>query len=193
MKTVSKLALALLAACSLQTAQAAPVVVAGPTGPMETNTSLNFGFASGSGAGQMNLAIDGFATLDGDNFWIDFLSIQLDGFEIFSGTWNLGGGGADRVLVDPLGATVSHVGAMLDIELPLTFSAGAHLLTIGYYSPNSFEGSGRAGFQGLGDEGWGIQSLIVEAPPRGASGVPEPASLALALAGLGLLGMRRRR
>ena len=57
-----------------------------------------------------------------------------------------------------------------------------------YDSPLRFEGTDRAGPQGLGDEGWGLNRLRV----TGVSPVPEPGTMALWLAGLAGLGLRRR-
>lgn len=154
-----------------------------PTGALETNRGVLLDFTAGAGAGQVDFTLAGYATLDGDNGYIDILHVTLNGTEVFSGTWDLGGGGASRVLPDPNGATVGAVvNQQLAISLPLTLAAGANQLVISYESPTVFEGSGRAGFQGLGDEGWGLNAVTV------AGVVPEPAGSGLLLAGLGVIG-----
>jgi hypothetical protein len=116
---------------------------------------------------------------------------MLNGSEVFSGTWDLGGGGGNRVLFNPNGATVGTVAnQQLSISIPVTLAAGSNHLVFSYESPTSFEGSGRAGFQDLGDEGWGLNAATV----TGLAGpVPEPASSALLLGGLGALAWLARR
>jgi len=159
-----------------------------PTAALETNTSVTASFGAAAGAGQVDFTIAGYATLDGDNGYIDILHVTLNGTEVFSGTWDLGGGGANRVLLDTNGATVGTVSnQQLTISIPLTLAAGTNQLVFSYESPVTFEGTGRAGFQGLGDEGWGLNAVTVTGV------VPEPASGALLLAGLGVFGWLAKR
>ena len=119
--------------------------------------------------------------------------MTLNGSEVLSGTWDIGGGGLSRVLVDPNGATVGVVNNStkeLMISLPVTLAAGSNQLVFSYESPTSFEGSNRAGFQGLGDEGWGLNAVTVAG---NTAPVPEPTSGALLLGGLGALGWLAKR
>jgi hypothetical protein len=163
------------------------------TAATETNSSVALNFAAGAGAGQLAFTLAGYATLDGDNFWIDILHVTLNGNEVLSGTWDIGGGGLSRVLVDPNGATVGVVNNVtheLQISLPVTLASGSNQLVFHYESPTSFEGSNRAGFQGLGDEGWGLNAVTVSGNP---APVPEPASGALLLGGLGGLAWLAKR
>jgi hypothetical protein len=164
-----------------------------PTAALETNTSVTLNFAAGAGAGLVDFTLAGHATLDGDNFWIDILHVTLNGSEVLSGSWDIGGGGASRVLINPNGATIGVVNNTtheLQISLPVALAAGSNQLVFSYESPTSFEGSDRAGFQGLGDEGWGLNTVTVSGTP---AAVPEPASGALLLGGLGALGWLARR
>jgi hypothetical protein len=159
------------------------------TAALETNTAVTASFSAGGGSGQLAFTLQGYATLDGDNFWIDILHVSLNGTEILSGTWNLGGGGVNRVLLDANGATFGSVAnQQLSITVPVKLVAGNNQLVFSFESPNSFEGTPRAGFQGLGDEGWGLNAATVTAAP-----VPEPTPGALLLAGLGTLGVLARR
>jgi hypothetical protein len=191
----SQLRLPLLAATALLAAAptwaATLYTLPSATEAKETNTSVTASFSAGAGAGLVDFTLAGFATLDGDNFWIDILHVSLNGTEVFSGTWDLGGGGTNRVLLNPNGATVGTVSnQMLTISLPVTLAAGSNQLVFTYESPNSFEGSDRAGFQGLGDEGWGLNAVTVSG---NLAPVPEPASGALLLGGLGALAWLAKR
>jgi len=164
---------------------------AGPTAAMESPGEVVAQFAAGAGAGTISLQIQGFATLDGDNFYIDVFHLWVNQTEVFSGAWDLGGGGADRVLWDPNGASVSHVGQQVDLLVPVSFAGGLNTVRFVYDSPLTFEGTDRAGPQGLGDEGWGLNAVLISGAP-----VPEPSVAALLLAGLLATGpavCRRRR
>ena len=156
------------------------------TSALETAVPVTADFAASAGTGHVDFTLAGYATLDGDNFWIDILHVTLNGSDVFSGTWDLGGGGINRVLFDPNGATVGTVASQqLTISIPVTLAAGSNHLVFSYDSPLSFEGVDRAGFQGLGDEGWGLNAATVTGA---AAAVPEPTSGALLLAGLGVFG-----
>jgi len=181
------LAAGLLAGASLA-AQAQLLYSAGPTGALDTSAApAPASFTAAAGPGLLSFQLQGYATLDGDHFWIDVLHVVLNGSEVFSLSFDLGGGGTDRVLLSLSGSSVVKNGALqqVDVSLPISLLAGSNTLSLYYESPLSFEGSGRAGFQGLGDEGWGLNSVAVSA-------VPEPGRIGLMLGGLGLLlGWRR--
>lgn len=193
----SKPRLPLLAATALLAAApawaATVYTLAAPTAPLDTLATTAAAFSAGAGDGVVDFTLAGYGTLDGDNYYIDILHVTLNGVEVFSGSWDLGGGGANVVLLAPGGATIGAVvNQQLTISLPVTLAAGSNTLVFSFESPTSFDGSGRAGFQGLGDEGWGLNALTVTGPAP----VPEPAGGALLLAGLGTLGWlagRRRR
>mgnify|MGYP003796814195 FL=1 len=135
----------------------------------------------------MSFQIQGYLSLDGVNCCTDTFTLDLDGTPLFSGAFDLGGGGVNTIFADPNGATWSASasgffgGGTLDVALPVGFTAGLHTLTF------SYAGS----FQGLADEGWGVNRVTVEGPTP--TNVPEPATLTLL--GLSLLGVvvpRRR-
>src|SRR5207245_2049188 len=107
-------------------------------------------------------------SLDGQNWYEDDFTLGLNGVDIAKGTWNLGGGGNDVVYLAPLGATFDNVsgngtavtwaGGHVNITTPLDLIAGSNTLTFNYHALTG----GHAGFQGTGDEGWGLSAIHVE-------------------------------
>jgi hypothetical protein len=165
-----------------------------PTGAMSSPGSVPASFSAGAGAGNVSFELQGYNTLDGDNFYIDIFHLSVNGVEVFSGTWNLGGGGANRILVDANGAAVTYSPATktVDVSVAVDFVAGSNSVTFAYDSPSSFEGTSRAGPQGLGDEGWGLNSATItgNAP---VTVIPEPETYLLMLGGLATVGLLARR
>ncbi len=189
MNTIKKLAVAVAAAALAAGAQAASVYSNNfGSVDQQTDTSITATFTAPAGAAGATFTLDGFNSLDGDNFYIDIFTLNVNGTDVFSGTWNLGGGGTDRILSGPAGATaVNNGNQTVSVFVPISLLAGSNSLTFSYSSPDAFEGSSRAGFQGIGDEGWGLGQVNV------ASAVPEPASVGMLLAGLAAMGGLARR
>jgi len=151
--------------------------------------------APDAGAGELSFELVGFKSLDGyKNCCGDVFHLSLNGMEIFTGAFNMGGGGGNAILFNPNGGTalttthgasdnphnshqVTWAGGVSAIALPITLVAGLNSLTFSY--------TGR--LQGLGDEAWGVNSLAIATP------VPEPQTYALMLAGLGVLAFLARR
>jgi hypothetical protein len=148
-------------------------------------------FQSAGGAGEADFTIDGFRTLDGaNNCCTDTFTLSLNGVAILSGAWDLGGGGDNVVFFAPVGATFAPStpgfgkGGQVIVTTPLTLAAGANSLRF------AFDGAD----QGLDDESWAVQDVLVTGPAVTAGAVPEPTSWALMLAGfLGLGGALRSR
>jgi hypothetical protein len=195
MITLQRSLLGLAAALSIAGAQAATLYTqASPTGALASPNAVAPTFSAGAGAGNVSFELQGYSTLDGDNFFIDIFHLSINGVEVFSGTWDLGGGGANRILLDSNGASVTYslASKTVDVSVPVSFAAGSNVVTFAYDSPSTFEGSGRAGPQGLGDEGWGLNSVTITGNP-GVAVVPEPQTYALMLGGLAVLGYATRR
>ncbi len=169
--------------------------LAGPTPEMATDGSITATFGAAAGPGEASFIIDGYASLDGQNYYEDDFTLSLNGAPILVGTFNLGGGGDNVVYSNPNGGTVDNIsgngtnvtfaGGQVVVDEPLTLLKGTNTLTFNY---TSLGGPDHAGFQGLGDEGWGLEKV-------GVTGVPEPATWAMMLVGFGGLGaaMRSRR
>jgi len=201
---MKKNALLVGAVCSIVSltaigAQAATLYsLAGPTPEMATDSSITATFGASAGPGDASFIIDGYASLDGQNYYEDDFTLSLNGAPILVGTFNLGGGGDNVVYSNPNGGTANNIsgngtnvtwaGGQVVVDEPLTLVKGTNTLTFNY---TSLSDPDHAGFQGLGDEGWGVEQVNV----TGVAGVPEPATWAMMLVGFGGLGaaMRSRR
>ena len=199
MNTKSSLAVAavLLAAAMGSAANAATYYsYVGPTGPLPTDTTVSAVFNAPGGAATASFIIDGYASLDGQNWYEDDFSLSLNGTSILTGTFNLGGGGYNVVYTNPDGATVDFDlangtdvtwnGGQVTISTPISLLNGSNQMDFTYTSLSD----GYAGFQGTGDEAWGLEQITVS-----GAAVPEPSTWAMMLIGVGGLGgaLRTRR
>lgn len=162
-----------------------------------TDQSATAGFMSAGGPGTASFILDGYATLDGQNFFEDDFTLSLNGSPVLSGTFDLGGGGGDVVFFAPAGSSITNAFANVTmvtsasgqvfVTTPLSLIQGLNSLAFTYIS---LPQPAHAGFQGLGDEGWGLENLQVS-----GAAAPEPASWSLLLLGFGGLGaiLRHRR
>jgi hypothetical protein len=158
---------------------------------LPTDTSFAVNISGGSG-GQANISFDllGWASLDGVNYYEDDFMLSLNSIEIFKGSFSLGGGGSNRIFNNVFGLTVAGLqpdivtwaGGDLLISGLINLVAGNNQLSFSY---NAL-GAGHAGFQGTGDEAWGVNNLKV-------STVPVPPAAILMATGLFALSASRRK
>lgn len=192
MNAIQKSILGLAAALCFTGAQAEILYTAGATGQMESPDSFKTGqFEASGGTGLVNIQLQGYNTLDGDNYYVDVFHVSLNGSEIFTGTFGLGGGGADRVVLAPGETSVDHHDGVVDLAIPVNLKRGSNFVTFAYSSPYSFENTDRNGPEGISNEGWGLNSTTISGDAVAA--VPETETYALLLAGLGAVGFMARR
>jgi hypothetical protein len=181
--------LALLAGTVFASASANAVVLPTIVGPNPTGTYFDTTFNSSGGATSISFDVIGYRSLDGVNDYQDTFHLWLNGFsnEIFTGSYNLGGGGVNTTFIDLIGSTITgldpnpnHIGftgGVINISGIFNALVGVNTLSFGY-SDN--------GFQGTGDEAWGVDNINVSAVP-----VP-PAALLLGTGLIGLASLRRK-
>lgn len=158
---------------------------------LPTNSSFSMNFNGGSG-GKANISFDllGWASLDGVNFYEDDFTLTLNNNEIFKAAFALGGGGDNSVYTNTFGLNVAGLqpnivtfsGGDILISGLLKLAPGNNIFTFSY----SALSAGHAGFQGTGDEAWGVNNLNV-------SSVPLPPAAILLSTGLLALSRSRRK
>ena len=189
-------AIATLAAAGAHAAVIYDVAAAIPEQADNTDYTVNFG--APAGPANLSFTINGYKSLDGQNWSEDDFTLTLNGLDIFKGTWNLGGGGTDAIYLNPLGFTANNIsgngtavtwaGGQVNVAGLVNLVHGNNVLNFNY-SAKPYNGGQNAGWQDLNDEGWGVEKVLVTS----AGGVPEPASWALMLVGFGGLGAMLRR
>lgn len=163
-------------------------------GKQATGESITWDFITGGGASTLAFELAGYSSLDGykKNSTDDTFHLAVNGTEIFTGSFNMGGGGINAILFNPNGGSaqtttflatddihnsrqVTWGGGVTQISLPIWLLAGLNQITFSY--------SGNP--QGINDEAWGVNEANLTT-------VPEPGAYTLLLAGLfGLLMARR--
>lgn len=167
------------------------------SGAIASPGSVGFTAASGGTSGALGFRLNGFASLDGVNFYEDDFTLALNGSPILTLSYDLGGEGGNVIFSNLYGATITggtfgfFQGGALDISIAsLPLLVGNNSFTFSYDSPSgtALGGSGgHAGPQGTGDEAFGISNVLLT-----GTAVPEPASWALMLVGFGIVGSAMR-
>jgi hypothetical protein len=129
-----------------------------------------------------------------------FFICCLNGTEIFTGSFNLGGGGSNTILYNPNGGSaltttfnasddpqnshhVTWAGGLTQVTLPISLLLGANRVQFGY----------TGAFQSMQDESWGINLATITSAKVTKVVVPEPSTLVLLVAGLlSIVALRRK-
>ncbi|MBV5328467.1 MAG: PEP-CTERM sorting domain-containing protein [Chlorobium sp.] len=166
-------------------------------GPLDGGL-LTYHFTSpgASANDKANLSFDllGYLTVDGSNGYKDTFTLTVNGNILFSGGFNMGGGGqtfetskASGVLYTTPGYGDNYIGGQggsTHFSVAYTLLSGDNTFTFDY-----------GVMQGLGDEGWGLMSISTRADITENSPVPEPATMLLfgtGIAGLASIARRKR-
>ncbi|SIO46188.1 PEP-CTERM protein-sorting domain-containing protein [Bradyrhizobium erythrophlei] len=193
----------ILAGLTLSTALAASahagIIYAGPSAQLATDTSLPLSFNSSAPTTALSFTLDGYRSLDGHNFYEDDFTLKLNGNVIFEGTFNLGGGSntSQAVVISSVGGVT--LGNPTSNGLVVGFNGGQETFSFASLALNgglntlefhysSLPQPNHAGFQGLGDEGWGVEKVNVSAVPETSTW----AMMILGFAGVGFMAYRRR-
>ena len=159
-------------------------------------SDLDVGVLSAGGSNAISFDLFGTNSLDGyGNGWDDVFDIFVNSVKVFSGSFNMSGGGSNAVFQNDLGWAWSTVtnpggnfqGGVTSISGLVDLNAGNNTIRFSFSAPGPNNGSG----QSLGDESWALNTLDVT-----PTAVPLPAALpllAVAIAGLGMAGRRRRK
>lgn len=166
-----------------------PADTLGPlNGGSVTHTVTSPG-ASALGAATLTFDLLGYLSVDGANCCTDTFSLTVNGNPLFSGGFNMGGGGTNFInFIDPGVTIVSSStpgmwgGGLTQFSVAHTLLSGSNTYVFDYGS-----------MQGLGDEGWGLRSVAITADVGAANAVPEPATLVLIALGIIGFGVSRRR
>jgi hypothetical protein len=152
--------------------------------------SLTYNVTSpGTSNPQATLTFDliGYNSVDGGNCCTDTFTLTINGAELFSGAFDMGGGGSQLINyiapgVEILSATNYGVfgGGLTRFNVDFDLLAGSNTFVFDY-----------GWMQGLSDEGWGLKNALISADIN--SQVPEPSTMMLLGGGLACLALIRRK
>jgi hypothetical protein len=165
-------------------------------GIQKTASQIGWTLDAIGGVSILDFELAGFKSLDGyQNCCTDTFHLWINDTEVFTGSFNMGGGGSNKVLFNPLGGKAvtttfnakdkvsiskqaPKLGGVTQISLPVELLAGTNQIFFSY--------TGRT--QSAIDEGWGINKASLTSIV-----VPEPSNIMLLLGGLfGMIMLRRR-
>lgn len=162
------------------------------TGEYRGVGQLDVTFTSVGGSSAISFDLFGARSVDGfGNGFDDVFDIIVNGVTVFSGLFNMSGGGISTVATNTESwawSTVTNPGGFFEggvtsVSGLVTLIAGANTFSVVFSSPDA----SNSGNQGVGDESWALNNLDIAA-------VPLPAALPLILLGLGgLAGLSLRR
>jgi hypothetical protein len=166
-------------------------------GIKNTPGHITWNVNTAGGPATLEFELAGYQSLDGyNNNYTDIFHLWLNGTEIFTGSFNMGGGGSNKILFNPNGGTavtttygatdnihnsrqVTWEGGVTQIALPIDLLLGVNELIFAY--------TGYA--QSLSDEGWGVNFASITTSVH----LPESNSYILLLIGLvGIATLRRK-
>lgn len=165
-------------------------------GAQKTSNQIAWNVDATGGISILEFELAGFKSLDGyQNCCTDTFHLWINDTEVFSGAFNMGGGGSNKVLFNPNGGKAitttfnatdkannskqsPKAGGLTQISLPVDLLTGTNHIYFSY--------TGRT--QSAIDEGWGINKASLTSVV-----VPEPSNTLLLLGGLiGMMILRRR-
>ncbi len=192
---VKRILLALGLTISAASAWAVPFLAqpANTLGPLDGGSvteMINSPGSSAAGAAILTFDLIGYRTVDGINCCTDTFELSVNDSLLFSGGFDMGGGGSQFTnFIDP-GVTIVSTMSNGISNGELTQFSVAHTLLPG----NNTYLFDYGDMQGLGDEGWGLANISISADVSTTVNVPEPGTLALVgIAMLGVNNVRKRK
>jgi hypothetical protein len=181
--------LIVLSIFSFTTTARAALVYSAPisTGDLASPGSFSATFGAKSGPGLLTFNLQGYNTLDGVSCCADTFTLSLNGTAIWQGEYNLGGSGDNNTDFITIGSNINitssgyNNGGNIGAYIPLDLIQGLNTLVFSY--------SGTS--QGLSDEGWGTSNTLVT--DSSVAAVPEPATWAMLIVGMAIVGLAMRR